>query len=85
MHPAKKTKVIEKQVCPTKKTIISEREYISTKKKTVVSKKRTITQPEENTPLSDYVKMCNAKKQRNTDLLEKLGLNNTGNSNTRAK
>ena len=43
----------------------------------VVSNKRKQTPrklAEDNAPLSDYVKMCNEKKKRNTDVLERLGL-----------
>ena len=35
--------------------------------------------------MSDYFKMCNAKKKRNTAVWERLGLTNIGKNNTRSK
>ena len=65
VRPTKKSKVSEQQVSPAKKSKVSEQQVQLAKKTPVVRKKRKITQPnqpEENAPLSDYVKMCNAKK-----------------------
>ena len=71
-------KIAEKVINKTQKQKVSEKGPRPKKTGTgVVTKKRKQTPrklPEDNAPLSDYVKMCNKKKKRNTDVLERLGL-----------
>ena len=70
-------KIAEKVINKTQKQKVSEKGPRPKKTPGVVTKKRKPTPrklPEDNAPLSDYVKMCNKKKKRNTDVLERLGL-----------
>ena len=73
-------KIAEKVIHNTKGPLKKTDSVQKTKPKNTgsnVGKKRKVSPrplPEDNAPLSDYVKMCNAKKKRNTAVLENLGL-----------
>ena len=76
INNTKKNKVYEKGPRPKKTDSVQKSQPKKTGTNVGVNKRKQAPRklPEDNAPLSDYVKMCNEKKKRNTDVLERLGL-----------